>query len=75
MTATYPPAAMRRATAARYCDLSDAEFLREVASGRLPAPIQLGRSERWCRAQLDKALLIMAGEVLDEGGIVIGDAA
>jgi hypothetical protein len=67
------PAAMKCATAARYCDLSEPEFEREVAAGRLPAPFVVGRRQHWSKAQLDKALLIMAGEVLDGSDIVIGE--
>jgi len=69
---TYPPAAMRRATAARFCELSVAEFERQVAAGRLPGPIFLGKHERWCRAQLEKALLVLAGEDVGQPDIVIG---
>lgn len=67
------PGAMKRGTAARYCELSEAEFVREVAAGRLPAAFIVGRHEHWSKAQLDKALLIMAGEVLDDSDIVIGE--
>lgn len=72
---TYPPAAMKRATAARYCELSEAEFEREVAAGRLPQPFKVGRNDHWSRAQLDKALLVLAGEIVDGVEIVIGDKA
>lgn len=71
---TYPPAAMIRRTAARYCELSEAEFDREVAAGRLPQPFRVGRSNHWSRAQLDKALLVLAGEVEGEQ-IVVGRVA
>lgn len=56
---------MRRGTAARYCDLSEAEFEREVMAGNLPAPLILGRHEHWSRSQLDRALLVLAGEMPD----------
>lgn len=49
------PAAMRRSLAASYCDLSVPEFVREVAAGRLPSPIKLGRGDRWIRRMLDDA--------------------
>ena len=67
------PAAMKRGTAARYCELSEAEFERQVAAGTLPAPFKLGKHEHWSRAQLDKALLVLAGEVIDGEDIVVGD--
>ena len=70
---SYPPAAMTRAKASAYCDLSVAEFEREVAVGRLPAPFKVGRNDHWSRAQLDKALLVLAGEVIDGEQIVVGE--
>lgn len=58
------PAAMRRSLAARYCDLSVAEFEREVNEGRLPLPVKLGNSEHWSRRKLDEALeALHSGEV------------
>lgn len=56
MTRPYWPAMMRRSLAAAYCDLSVAEFEREVADGRLPGPIMLGSREHWSRTRLDQAL-------------------
>lgn len=50
------PRMMRRATAARYCDMSIAAFEREMLSGRLPMPVLLGGREHWCIKALDKAL-------------------
>lgn len=50
------PRAMRRATAARYCDLAESKFLGEVAAGRLPGPIRLGESDQWDRIGIDAAL-------------------
>lgn len=47
---------MRRSTAARYLDLSEAEFGREVASGRIPVPFRLGRSDHWSKQAIDIAL-------------------
>ncbi|MCP3730647.1 hypothetical protein M9978_09425 [Sphingomonas sp. MG17] len=55
------PGMMQRATAARYCDMTPGEFEGEVASGRLPVPVQLGRGERWHRRALDEALERLAG--------------
>jgi predicted DNA-binding transcriptional regulator AlpA len=53
---------MRRATAAAYCDMTAAEFEREVASGRLPCPAMIGGAERWSRSQIDEALERVTGE-------------
>ena len=56
------PAMMRRHLAASYCDLSIAEFEREVLAGTLPAPVSLGNREHWSKAQLDQALAVLTGE-------------
>lgn len=63
----YPhwPAMMRRATAAAFCDLSEAEFMREVAAGRLPMSVKLGNSEHWNRAALEDELNHLAGTSSD----------
>ena len=63
MSARYPhwPRMMRRSTAAAYCDLSSADFEREVCAGRLPAGIKLGSEAHWSRDQLDAALDKMLG--------------
>ncbi|WP_298809579.1 hypothetical protein [uncultured Sphingomonas sp.] len=55
------PAMMRRATAASYCDMKVAEFEGEVATGRFPSPVLLGREERWSRKLLDEALERLTG--------------
>jgi predicted DNA-binding transcriptional regulator AlpA len=55
------PGMMRRSLAARYCDLSVAEFEREIAAGRLPMPVKLGNSEHWSKARMDEALERIAG--------------
>lgn len=60
------PAMMRQALAARYCDLSVAEFERQVAAGRLPCPLSIGSVERWSKGQLDKALAAIAGDIDDD---------
>jgi predicted DNA-binding transcriptional regulator AlpA len=52
---------MRRGLAASYCDLSVAEFEREIADGRLPMPVKLGNHEHWNKAQLDTALEKISG--------------
>jgi predicted DNA-binding transcriptional regulator AlpA len=70
------PAMMRRPLAARYCDLSVAEFEREVADGRLPMPVRLGNNEHWSRARLDEALERLAsGEPDWFSGSPLYDAA
>lgn len=56
------PAAMKRATAAAYCDLTVPAFEREVAAGRLPQPIMLGGTLHWRQAAIDAALAGLAGE-------------
>lgn len=62
MTAPGWPRMMRQRTAALYCDLSVAEFEREVASGRLPMPVKLGNSEHWSRVAIDEMLGQLTGE-------------
>lgn len=52
----YPPRMMARQRAAHYCDLSEAEFEREVASGTLPSAIMLGKKPHWNRKDLDEYL-------------------
>jgi predicted DNA-binding transcriptional regulator AlpA len=56
---------MKRGTAALYCDLSVAEFEREVASGRLPSSVKLGNSEHWDRDALDEELNRLSGRSRD----------
>ena len=53
---------MKLATAARYCDLTPPAFLGEVAAGRLPSPVMLGKRDHWDRLALDRALAILTGE-------------
>lgn len=72
------PAAMRLSVAALYCDLSEAAFQREVAAGRLPDPITLGKSPRWRRTELDEALAVLGGDDLGDwrdGSPLYGKAA
>jgi predicted DNA-binding transcriptional regulator AlpA len=56
---------LRRATAALYCDLSAAEFEREVSTGRLPHPVRLGNHPHWDRGELDEALNRLVGKTRD----------
>lgn len=55
------PAAMKRKTAAEYCDMSEAAFEREVLAGRLPPPVRLGARDYWNREAIDKALIVLIG--------------
>lgn len=52
---------MLRKTAAAYCELSEAAFEREVASGALPMPVLLGGKPHWHREQIDQHLADLAG--------------
>jgi len=61
VTAPYWPAMMLRKTAAAYCELSEAAFEREVASGALPMPVLLGGKPHWHREQIDQHLADMSG--------------
>lgn len=56
------PRVMKRKTAAAYCDLSEAAFVREVLAGALPASIMLGKQEHWNRLAIDAALDALAGD-------------
>lgn len=56
------PAAMKRVTAAAYCDLSEAAFEREVIAGRLPGAVHLGGREHWRKEAIDAALARLAGD-------------
>lgn len=58
----YPPRMMLRPRAAHYCDLTEANFEREVIAGRLPPAVMLGGKEHWSRVSLDEALARIAGE-------------
>jgi predicted DNA-binding transcriptional regulator AlpA len=57
---------MTRSRAAHYCDLSEAEFEREVAAGNLPAPVMLGKREHWSRVAIDEYLAQIAGDSLPD---------
>ena len=65
MTAPHWPRAMKRATAAAYCDMSESAFEREVLAGRLPMPTTLGGRDHWCKNALDKALDVITGAAQD----------
>lgn len=55
------PYAMKRKTAAQYCDLAESTFIAEVDAGRLPAPISFGGREHWLQPALERALDALAG--------------
>jgi hypothetical protein len=56
VTAPDWPAMMRRTWAAAYCCLTVAEFEREVAAGRISAPVIFGGAASWSRSRLDEDL-------------------
>lgn len=45
---------LRAAEAAHFLGLSRSELYRLDASGRLPAPVRLGKVKRWSRPELEK---------------------
>lgn len=56
------PRGMRAEVAAEYVGLSESTFLREVAAGRAPAPVEITAGRRvWLRDQLDGWLERLAG--------------
>lgn len=57
----YWPAMMLRKTAASYLDLSEAALEREVSSGILPLPVNLGGKPHWHREQIDATLADLSG--------------
>ena len=59
------PAMMLRKSAARYCDLTEEAFEREVVAGRLPMPVIFGERPHWHKATLDKHRDRIAGVVND----------
>lgn len=62
------PRMMKRATAAAFCDLSEAEFEREVAAGRLPMPIpgRFGNAPHWSQQHLLDALAKIEGTAAND---------
>ena len=59
------PSMMRLKTAAAYCELSVADFEREIIAMRLPMPVKLGSHEHWSKAKIDEALERIAGSSHD----------
>ncbi len=56
---------MLQRTAAEYCELTIAAFEREVAAGRICAPVLFGGKAHWHRASLDNDLARLAGLATD----------
>lgn len=48
------PSLMKLSTAAAYCDMTQAEFLKAVASGELPQPVLLNNKERWRMTDIER---------------------
>lgn len=65
MTKPYWPRMLKQKTAAQYCDLAPAAFMREVAAGRLHLPILLGGEDHWDREVLDQDLSRLTGGASD----------
>jgi hypothetical protein len=63
MNAPFWPGMMSRKTAIAYLDVSEAEFDREIAAGRLPEGVTFGGKPHWRKDTLDRALAVIAGEV------------
>lgn len=59
------PAMMKRATAASYCDMSEAAFEREIIAGRLPSGVMFGAREHWRKEALDAAFERISGGTED----------
>jgi predicted DNA-binding transcriptional regulator AlpA len=53
---------MRRETAAMYCDMTPAQFIREVDTNRMPQPIVLGGREMWSRVAIDETVNRLTGD-------------
>lgn len=60
------PAAMKRATAAAYLDMSKDAFLREVRAGRMPGPFILGGRDHWRKESIDAAINHLTGGPVQE---------
>lgn len=60
------PAAMKRATAAAYLDISEDSLVREVSAGRLPKPFTLGGRDHWRKDAIDACLDHLTGGRMEE---------
>ncbi|MGL4640557.1 MAG: hypothetical protein ACRCVX_12620 [Shewanella sp.] len=50
---TIIPGLMSLQTAARYCDMTPAEFQKAVAVGDMPQPVLVNGAERWRLAEIE----------------------
>ena len=57
------PRMMRRTTAAAYCDMTTAEFIRWADA---PMPVIIAGEERYSRPQLDAALDRLTGDAMPD---------
>lgn len=55
----YPPILMKRKTAAAYCDMAEAAFMRSVTIGDLPQPISIGNKDYWHRSAIEGAVTLL----------------
>lgn len=62
MTIPHWPGMMTKRTALAYLDLTEVQFAREIAAGRLPDSVLFGDKPHWYKEALDKALAVIAGE-------------
>lgn len=60
------PRMMKRATACAYLDISATELEREIAAGRLPHPVLLGKYEHWSQAEIDSFMDKLTGTTDDD---------
>ena len=56
MTAPHWPALLKRATLAKYLEVSLPSLEKELAGGRLPRPIMFGGTLHWRKSEVDKAI-------------------
>ena len=57
------PALMRMPTAAKYLDMPELVFTREVAAERLPSPIVVAGRRMWLRYQIDERLEMLGSNM------------
>jgi len=60
------PRLMKKATLARYLDISPSEVEKEVCAGRLPMPVRIGSAEHWSRVAVDSMVEAIAGDKTDD---------
>lgn len=73
------PRLMKRATLARYLDMTGTDIEREIAAGHLPHPVSIGGAPHWSRAEVDASIERLTGESPDhdwrKGQPLYGNAA